>query len=120
MWYFCGFTKSFDAVEHDILLAKSEHYSMANNWFKSYLFNRKQFISINGHVSNQTPVKYSAHQGSVLSPLLLLIYINDLQHAVEFCKVHHFAYDRNLLHFSKSVNKLINKYINLDMKNLTG
>ena len=47
-----------------------------------------------------------------------LIYINDLNRSIKICKVHHFADDTNLLHFSKSVNKL-NKYINLDMKNLT-
>ena len=91
---------------------------MANNWFKSYLFNRKQFVLINGHISNQTSVKYGVPQGSVLGPLLFLIHINDLNLAINFCKVHHFADDTNLLHFSKSVNKL-NKYINLDMKNLT-
>ena len=113
--------KAFDTVEHDILLAKLEHYGirgMTNNWFKSYLFNRKQFVLINGHISNQTSVKYGVPQGSVLGPLLFLIYINELNLAIKFCKVHHFADDTNLLHFSKSVNKL-NKYINLDMKNLT-
>ena len=118
---FVDLQKAFDTVEHDILLAKLEHYGirgMANNWFKSYLFNRKQFVSINGHISNQTSVKYGVPQGSVLGPLLFLIYINDLNLAIKFCKVHHFADDTNLLHFSKSVNKL-DKYINLDMKNLT-
>ena len=50
---------------------------------------------------------------------MFLIYINDLNHAVKFCKVHHSADDTNLVHFNKSVNKL-NKYIiNNDMKNLT-
>ena len=71
--------KAFDTVEHDILLAKLEHYDireMTNNWFKSYLFNRKQFVSINDHVSNQTSVKYGVPQGSVLDPLLFLIYVN--------------------------------------------
>ena len=91
---------------------------MANNCFFSYLFNRKQFVSINGHVSNQTSVKYGVSEGSVLGPLLFLIYINDLNHAIKFCKVHHFAEDTNLLHYSKPVNKL-NKYINFDMENLT-
>ena len=57
-------------------------------------------------------------EGSVLGPLLLLIYINDLSQALKFCKVHHFADDLNLIHFSKSVYRL-NKYVNLDMKNLT-
>ena len=92
---------------------------MANNWSKSYLFRRKQFASINGHISNQTSVKYGVPQGSVLGPLLFLININDLNLAIKFCKVHQFADDTNLLRFSKSVNKF-NKYINLDMKiNLT-
>ena len=76
---FVDLKKAFDTVEHDILLAKLEHCDirdMTNNWFKSYLFNRKQFVSINGHVSNQTSVKYGVPQGSVLDPLLLLIYVN--------------------------------------------
>ena len=63
-------------------------------------------------------VKYGVPHSPVLGSLLPVIYLNDLNHAMKFCKVHHFADDTNLLHFSKSVNKL-NKYINLDMKNLT-
>ena len=118
---FVDLQKAFDIVEQDILLAKLEYYGIrgiANSWFKSYLFNKKQFVSINGHISNQTSVKYGVPQGSVLSPLLFLIYINDLNLAIKFCKIHHFADDTNLLYFSKSVNKL-NKHINLDIKNLT-
>ena len=118
---FVGLQKAFDTVEHEILLAKVEHYGihdMANNWFKSYLFDKKKFVSINGHVSNQTSVKHGVPQVSLLGPLLFLVYINDLNHAIKFCKIHHFAEDKNLFHFSKPVNKL-NKYINLDMKNLT-
>ena len=48
---------------------------------------------------------------------MFLIYINDLNQALKFCKVHHFADDTNLIHFSKSVYRL-NKYVNLDLKNL--
>ena len=109
---------SFDTVGHDILLTNLAHYGvrgLANDWFKSYLSDRKQFVSINGHDSNLAFVLYGVPQGSVLGPLLFLIYINYLNQAMKFCKVHHFADDTNLLHFSKSMTKL-NKYINLDMK----
>ena len=91
---------------------------LANEWFKSYLSRRKQYISINGYDSNFADARFGVPQGSALGPLLFLIYINDLNQTLKFCKVHHFADDTNLLHFSKSVNR-INKYVNLDLKNLT-
>ena len=118
---FVDLHKAFDTVEHDILLSKLEHYGIrgvANEWFKSYLSNRNQYVSINGYDSNLADVKFGVPQGSVLGPLLFLIYINDLNQALKFCKVHHFADDTNLLHFSKSIYRL-NKCVNLDLKNLT-
>ena len=104
-----------------ILLSKLENYGihgLAKEWFKSYPSNRKQYVLINGYDSNLVDVKFVVPQGSVLGPLLFLIYINDLNQALKFCKVHHFAGDTNLFHFSKSVYRL-NKYVNLDLKSLT-
>ena len=106
---FVNLKKAFNTVEHDILLSKLEHYSicsLANYWFKCYLSNRKQYVSINGYDSNLADVKFGVPQGSVLGPLLFLIYINDLNQALRFCKVHHFADDTKLIHFSKSVYRL--------------
>ena len=80
---------------------------------KSHLSNRKQYVLINGNDFNLVIVKFDVPQRSVLGPLLFLIYINDLNQAVKFCNVHHFANDTNLLHFIKSVNRL-NKCVDLD------
>ena len=104
-------------VEHDILLSKLEHYGirgLANEWFKSYLSYRKQYVSINGYDFSLADAKIDVPQGSVLDLLLFLVYVNDLNQAL---KVHHFADDTNLIHFSKSVYRL-NKNVNLDLKNL--
>ena len=114
---FVDLQNAFDTIEHNILLTKVGHYGvreLANDWFKSYLSDRKQFVWINGYDSNLAP----RPQGSVLGPLLFLIYINDLNQAIKFCKVHHFADDADLLYFSKSITKF-NNYVNLDMKDLT-
>ena len=72
-------------------------------------------VSVNGFDSNLADVKFGAPQGSVLDPLLFLIYINDLNQALKSSKMkHHFADDTNLIHFTKSVNRL-NKQVNFDI-----
>ena len=66
-------------------------------------------MHINGHASSQ---------GSVLGPLLFILYINnDLNQAIKFCKVHHFPHNTNLLCLSNSIKKL-NKLVNADFKHL--
>ena len=115
---FVDFAKAFDTVDHDILLKKLEHYGvrgLANDLFRSYLSNRKQYVTINGIDSSTRIMKYGVPQGSVLGPLLFLIYINDLHHAIKFCTTHHFADDTNFLYSSKSLKK-IQKFINLDLR----
>ena len=117
---FIDFQKAFDTVDHEILLSKLQYYGIrgkANDWFRSYLDNRQQFVSINGFNSSLSKIKCGVPQGSVLGPLLFLIYINDLYSSISTCKVHHFADDTNLLHFDYSVKKL-NKVVNYDLKHL--
>ena len=117
---FVDLQKAFDTVDHKILLHKLEYYGIrgvCNDWLKSYLSDRKQFVCINGYNYDLMPFDCGVPQGSVLGPLLFLIYLNDLHKAIQYCKVHHFADDTNLFDTSKSVKNL-NKEINHDMKHL--
>ena len=86
---FIDFQKAFDTVDHEILLSKLQYYGIrgkANDWFRSYLDNRQQFVSINGFNSSLSKIKCGVPQGSVLEPLLFLIYINDLCSSISTCK----------------------------------
>ena len=106
---FVDLQKAFDTVDHQILLAKLNHYGIcgvSNDWFKSYMSNCNQYVSINGYESG-----LAALSGSVLGPLLFLLYINDLNQAIKSCKVHHFADDTNVLCLSNWIKKL-NRQVN--------
>ena len=123
--YSCGvfvdLQKAFDTVDHEILLYKLYHYGIRgveNDWFKSYLSNRKQFVTIDGVNSEEQIVKHGVPQGSVLGPLLFLLYINDLNKAMKHSSTIHFADDTSLILKSKSL-KQMKKYLNYDLKNLS-
>ena len=88
---------------------------VANNWFCSFLSDWMQFMSINRAQSDKRELKYSVLQGSILGPLLFILFINDLHKVVEFSTVHHFADDTNMLLIKKSLKEM-NRYINRDLK----
>ena len=117
---FVDLQKAFDTVDHQILLTKLNHYGIrgvSNDWFKSYLSNRNQYVPINGYESGLAAINCGVPQGSVLGPLLFLLHINDLNQAIKFYKVHHFADDTNLLCLSNSIKKP-SKLVNADLKHL--
>ena len=66
------------------------------SWFQSYLSNRKQYVSINGEQSESLEINCGVPQGSVIGPLLFLIYINDLPNISDELKFYLFADDTNI------------------------
>ena len=115
---FVDLQKAFNTVNHEILIAKLQHYGIrgkALDWFTSYLTDRSQYVSILGFDSKTRSIGHGVPQGSVLGPLLFLIYINDLHQAISYSKVYHFADDTNLLNTCRSPKQL-QKHLNIDLK----
>ena len=114
------FSKAFDMVEHSILLKKLEHYGIRGRalcWMKSYLSNRKQYVSINGSDSATHAMKYGVPQGSILGPLLFVIYINDIPEVARFAKFILYADDANIIITATTIEEINDKLLELT-KNL--
>ena len=106
---FLDFRKAFDTINHEILFKKLEFYGIrgiANQWFSSYLSNRLQTVTVNGVTSNSVNISCGVPQGSVLGPILFLLYINDFHHCSKVFDFHLFADDTNLFCKHKNLTSL--------------
>ena len=107
---FLDLKKAFDTVNHKILLKKLYHYGIRGNvlkWVESYLTNRSQFVLFNGKKSDIRDVTYGVPQGSILGPLLFILYINDFAKVSDKLFDVLFANDTNVFLNSKNINTLV-------------
>ena len=105
---FLDLQKAFDTVNHKILLGTLKHYGIRGNaskWFHSYLFGRTQYVSVNRHISDPLPITCGVPQGSVLGPLLFLIYVNDLPSVSKVMQFYLFADDTSVHYDSDNLIK---------------
>ena len=112
------FSKAFDMVNHDILLHKLEHYGIrgiVNKWFRSYLADREQYVSVGGHNSDKCKLKYSVPQGSILGPLLFIIYINDMPNISKLAKFILYADDANIIITGDTLAEINSIFIELSL-----
>ena len=115
-----GFKKAFDTVDHDILLDKLNHYGfrgIINDWFSSYLKYRTQTTQVGQHILDKAVVGCGVPQGSILGPLLFLLYVNDVHRCSNKLRFYLFADDTNILYADKNLKDL-ETIVNNELQNL--
>ena len=106
---FLYFKKAFDTVDHDILVSKMNLngiQGIALDWFRSYLTNRTQRCLVNGSLSRICSLKCAVLQGTILGPLFILIYINDLPNCLTCCQPRMYADDTHITYPDVDVNSI--------------
>ena len=116
---FIDLRKAFDTINHEILLQKLHYYGIRGlplHWFKSYLSDRQQTVTINNVFSSYRSIECGVPQGSILGPILFLLYINDIIHSTDTFDFRLFADDTNMFKFIKDTNVVNLDQINADFQ----
>ena len=118
---FIDLTKAFDTISHSIMLSKLSHYGASDmelQWLTDYLFLRKQIVHFNGVFSEPNPINAGVPQGSILGPLLFLIFFNDVHSPLRHCKILTYAIDTVIFTSSNDIDA-IQDSLSQDLDNLS-
>jgi retron-type reverse transcriptase len=114
---FIDLSKAFDTINHRILIQKLEHYGIrgvAQLWFQNYLTNRKQIVKYNQVRSKEMLIQTGVPQGSILGPILFLLYMNDIENCSKQLSFVLFADDTNIFYSNKCI-KTINEIMQTEI-----
>ena len=119
---FLDFAKAFDTVNHSILIDKLSYYGVHGNTlalFRSYLSNRAQVVEVNGKTSDQGIIKHGVPQGSILGPLLFLLYINDISESSDVLKFFLFADDTTVYYSADPSDENTEHILNTELEKVS-
>ena len=118
---FLDLSKAFDSINHEILINKLYCYGNRGNvltWFRNYLKNRKQFVTFNDYKSSEMFIKHGVPQGSILGPVLFLLYINDMANISNKLFFLLFADDTNIFISGQNIDEMV-ETLNQELKKVT-
>ena len=118
---FIDLKRAFETIDRNVLILKLKRYGFDHTvikWIESYITNRYQITKINGNLSEPKINNFGVPQGSVLGPLLFILYINDLGNVLKKCKIHLFADDTLIYYESTNFEEMVTT-VNFELGLLT-